>query len=206
MNKMNDILKKTPGRYIGFLFENLRKIDCVMHKVRGGSLVCDQVYNLFAYPEICEIFNALRDGNGEVIQLGGIPIGSEYVVHQLQSYMKLRQQEFKITCKVRNLCAHQIARVKTSMGAAMRLEAQIYPDSVTLMSAHWRVHILENILKGEGIIYSDRFTEKAHQLVMRIEEQLKRMPPGEGWLKNFLAIRNLSSESEQIHRRINYPE
>ena len=111
-------------------------------------------------------------------------------------------EEFKITCRVRNLCVHQITRLETLMGSCMRLESSIYPHHVVQMSSHWRTHLLQDIKNGCGLIWADRFTEKGHQIIIKLKNHLKRMKPGEKKNGSFLKLRDLASENLSFKPRI----
>ena len=130
---------------------------------------------MFAYPHICDLFR-----NRTITTLGGrkITIGSDIVANTLSKYMEFRLQEFRLTCRVGNLCAHQINKMEILMGTGMRLESTAFPNHVVQMSSHWRTHILTELKCGNGLVWADRFTEKGHQIVIKIKNQLKRMTPG----------------------------
>ena len=75
----------------------------------------------------------------------------------------------------------------------MRLESPLFPSLPPLMSSHMhmRKHLWEALTTGEGLVWSDRFTERAHQIVKRVNEQLKRMAPGLLKIQNTLNLTDI---------------
>ena len=113
--------------------------------------------------------------------------------------------EFAITCKPRNLCWHDILKLEMLLGAAMRVEVQFFPNCVPLDSTHYRVHLVENLKTGCGIVNSDRFTERAHRPVIEINRRLRRMREGPQELKTKLQLHMILLKKKDLQGRINYP-
>ena len=75
-------LKNTKGAFETRLFDMFAKIGCLKGTAKGGSLIGDQVYRLFAYPIIAELFSTT------IIKTRGgceITVGSDYLVCQLKN-------------------------------------------------------------------------------------------------------------------------
>ena len=176
-----------------------REIGCVMNKDRGGSLIGDQVFALFNYPEICDIFMLdIKPTKG-----GRKPgFGSQHLIKLMKSYINLRHREFELTCKPRDLCWHEILELESLLGNATRIEAQIFPNCVPLDSNHYRSHLVEALKSGCGIVNSDRFTERGHQLVIKINNRLKRMSDGARKLRAQLNLAKMQQEKEMLPGRI----
>ena len=103
-----DSLKSQNGPYVTTLEAILKDVGCLKTQIKGGSLIGDQCYRLFAYTDICNIFLPVTVKTPNRT----ITLGSEHVVKLMKDYMKLRLKEFALTCKVRSLCLHQILRLQ----------------------------------------------------------------------------------------------
>ena len=176
-------LCQSRGIFQKLLYDAFAKMGCLLRREKGGYLIGDQCYTLLQYPEITNLF---RRRTVVLTSRREIKVGSDDVADLLFQYMNIRKEEFELTCRPKNLCVHEIVRLEKLMGSAMRLESNIFPNSPIQMSSHFRTHILADLKKGRGILWSDRYTERAHQIIIKVNEQLKRMRPGSLYLANRL--------------------
>jgi len=66
--------------------------------------------------------------------------------------IRLRNQEFKLTCRQRSFCHHEINKIDILNGSASRLEIQLYADQVELQSTHLRDHLIDSLKVKKELI------------------------------------------------------
>ena len=98
-----------------------------------------------------------------------ITVGHKKLHTLAKEYMRLRNHEFKYTCRQR----HEINKIDILNGSATRLEIQLYADQIELKSTHFRDHLIESLKSKKELIGRDFTMEFLNQKAIQREEQTK---------------------------------
>ena len=108
--------------------------------------------------------------NGEEIHL---TVGHKRIHTLATEYIRLRNQEFKLTCRQRSFCHHEINKIDILNGSASRLEIQLYADQVELKSTHLRDHLINSLKVKKELIGRDSTMEFLNQRAIQREQKTK---------------------------------
>ena len=105
-----------------------------------------------------------------------IYIGNNEIAEMFVQRAKLIQKELKITTSMRSFCKHMQANLKIVNGEIGRQNHVLFPSHITLLSEHARTHILDDLREFGDLKASERGTERMNQELIRIQNQVKRIP------------------------------
>ena len=111
---------------------------------------------------------------------------------------KIPEKEMKLASCTRTFCTHMKADLEILNAEIGRHNHVLFPNHVVLLSEHFRTHIVENLDRYGDLKASERGTERMNQLLIKIQDQAKRIQDKETRAKKTSEILQIAREANPI--------